>query len=88
MTNRPQQPDEPAMYQIEVQGRLDADRADWFDGMRLRTHTTALGRAITVLVGPVADQAALHGILNRIHALGLTLLHVKRIENLEEDKTS
>ena len=33
----------------------------------------------TVLLGEVADQAALHGILDRVQALGLELIEVRRL---------
>jgi hypothetical protein len=35
---------------------------------------------VTVLAGPVADQAALHGLLARVRDLGLPLLSVRRID--------
>ena len=62
-------------YQIKVKGRLDKKWADWFEGMAI----TYEG-GISILTGPVADQAALHGLLIRIRDLNLTLLSVDRIE--------
>ena len=70
----------PARYEIQVAGRIAAARADWFDGMTLRVKATPDGAALTVLSGPVADQAALFGILNRIRDLGLKLISVTAIE--------
>lgn len=64
-------------YHIRVAGYLDDDFADWFDGLALRHRTDAE----TSLVGPVADQAALHGILARIRDLNLALLSVTRLED-------
>jgi hypothetical protein len=60
-------------YRIRVTGRLDAAWADWFDGLTL-THEDDE----TVLYGVVADQSALHGVLRKIHALGLELVEVRR----------
>ncbi len=65
--------DEPTTYQIQVQGKLNQDWSDWFRGM-----TVAFEGGVTTLAGPVADQAALRGILNRIWDLNLTVLSVTR----------
>jgi hypothetical protein len=62
------------IYSIRVQGHLDQERSGWFDGLAI-THT-ATGE--TILSGPIADQAALHGVLLKIRDLGLSLLEVKR----------
>lgn len=59
-------------YEIRIGGRLGSRWATWFDGMTL---TTAVDGS-TVLSGPVADQAALHGVLARIRDLGLPLIAV------------
>jgi hypothetical protein len=63
-------------YEICVQGQLDPDWAEWFDDFTL-THRV---KGITVLTGPVADQAALHGILNKIRNLGLQLISVNQVD--------
>jgi hypothetical protein len=64
-------------YLIELQGRLDTKWSASFDGMTMTTQTTSAGFKITVLRGMVADQSALHGILNHILAMGLPLLKVE-----------
>ena len=61
-------------YEITVEGILDPRWSAWFDGLQLTSDTA--GR--TVIAGPVADQAALHGLLARIRDLGLPLLAVRR----------
>jgi hypothetical protein len=71
-------PDGPITYQIQVQGRLDEGWSDWFRGLAVVFERTTDGATITTLVGPVADQAALRGVLNRIWDLNLTLLSVTR----------
>ena len=62
-------------YRIKLKGCLDAKWSDWFDQMAISTHG-----GNTILTGPVADQAALHGLLIRIRDLNLTLLSIECIE--------
>jgi hypothetical protein len=68
-------------YRIKLKGRLDPKWSDWFEHMDLSTEG-----GVTVLRGPVSDQAALHGLLIRIRDLNLTLLSVERIEANPEDE--
>lgn len=63
-------------YEVRISGHLDPERAEWFGDMALTVRHTPSGSAITILTGPVADRAALFGILNRIRDLGLTLISV------------
>jgi hypothetical protein len=63
-------------YEIRVQGRLDARWSTWLDGLTL----SQTDDGITVLRGPVTDQAALHGLLNRVRDIGLPLLAVARTD--------
>ena len=68
---RPNADHEPAQqYEIRVSGHLGSRWATWFDGMTL----TAEDDSTTVIRGPVVDQAALHGLLQRLRDLGITLL--------------
>ena len=59
-------------YEIIVKGRLDTRWSDWFEGLML----THLEGQQTLLAGPLPDQAALHGLLERIRDLNLTLISV------------
>jgi len=59
-------------YEIRVEGHLDTRWAAWFDGLDL-THETD---GTTVLHGPVVDQAALHGLLQKVRDLGVPLVSV------------
>ncbi len=68
-----------APYQIQVEGRLRAGWSEWFDGMTVTVDKENDGPTLTTLTGPVADQAALHGLLNRVRDLGLTLVSVQRL---------
>ena len=75
--------DRPAAYRIEVQGCVGKDWADWFDGMEVAVSRQPYGPSITTLVGTVADQAALQGLLSRLYNLGLPLVSVQAIETIE-----
>ena len=68
--------DKPARYEIRVQGNLDQRWSDWFDGFAIEPQVDSE----TLLTGTVADQAALYGILLKLHNLGLPLLSVKRVQ--------
>jgi hypothetical protein len=66
-------------YQLRVQGKLDKSWSDWLDGMAITYEMDSDGSDITTLTGAVIDQAALHGILNRIRDLNISLLSVQLI---------
>jgi hypothetical protein len=68
----------PRVYRIRVEGNLDRKWSDWFDGL---TIVPQAGGDETILIGPIADQAALHGILDKIRDLGLSLLFVQQMES-------
>jgi hypothetical protein len=65
-------------YQIRIRGRL---------GRTMRAAFPALHAAVqgedTLLTGVLPDQAALHGVLTRVEALGLELLEVRRLDRRE-----
>ena len=63
---------EGARYEIRIEGHLDARWAAWFDGLSL-THGT---NGTTVIHGRVVDQAALHGLLQKVRDIGLPLVSV------------
>ena len=64
------------VYEIRVKGNLDLRWSDWFGGFSI----TPVSDEETLLIGSVADQAALHGVLHKIRDLGLPLLTVQRLE--------
>ena len=61
-----------AHYQIRFRGHLDPTWSAWFDGLTI-THEAS---GDTVFAGPLPDQAALYGILEKARNLNLTLLSV------------
>jgi hypothetical protein len=67
---------EQEWYEIQLKGRLAEGWSGWFDGLEV----LALDGGGTLLRGPLADQAALHGVLAQVHALNLALLALRRIE--------
>ena len=67
---------EAGRYAIRLDGHLDPRWEPWFDGLSL----TAEANGTTVISGPSADQAALHGLLGRVRDLGLPLISITRIE--------
>jgi len=68
--------DDPGRYEIRLQGHLDARWAAWFDGLAL----TRDSDGTTIIHGPVADQAALHGLLQKVRDLGLPLVSVTQVQ--------
>ena len=67
---------QPAIYQIRISGHLGCQWAEWFEGLTL----TPEENGDTVLTGPVADQAALYGLLRKVRDLGVSLISVNRVE--------
>jgi hypothetical protein len=69
-------PDGVPRYEIRLKGHLDARWATWFDGMSLTNESDGT----TALRGPVVDQAALHGVLQRLRDVGLPLISVIQLD--------
>ena len=67
--------DDPGRYEIRLKGHLDARWGAWFDGLTL-THDSD---GTTIIHGPVADQAALYGLLQKTRDLGLPLISVNHV---------
>jgi hypothetical protein len=61
-------------YEIHIRGRIPPDQLEEFENLQCAT----VEPAQTVLRGPIPDQAALHGVLIRLHSLGLELLEIRR----------
>ena len=80
-------PTQPKTYQIKAQGQLDESWSEWFDQMTVTVECDSDGLPVTILTGPLVDQAALHGILRRINDLNLPLLSVTQLD-LDEDNSN
>ena len=71
------------VYEIRLKGHLETRWVRWFDGLAI----TLDENGNTLLSGPVADQAALHGILKKVRDVGLPLLSVNSVEpDTKEDR--
>ena len=75
-------PCRPMVYQIRVKGHLSQKWTDWFGGLSIAVDEDG----DTILTGPVADQAALHGLLKKVRNLGMPLLSVIGIETDQPDE--
>lgn len=69
-------------YEIRVEGRIGVSRSDWFDGMCITS-----GPDGTTIAGAVADQSALHGLLDRVHDFGLTVVSVTRVDRDPKERS-
>ena len=68
-------------YEIRIKGHLHARWADWFDGLRLTNGSDGT----TIISGPVLDQAALHGLLQKVRDIGLPLVSVTQVDPDQPD---
>ena len=64
----------PARYEVRVEGVLDSRWSEWFEGLHLQNRSGE-----TILSGTLPDQPALHGILDKVRDLGLTIITVRRL---------
>ncbi|MGE3985656.1 MAG: hypothetical protein AB7G38_15920 [Dehalococcoidia bacterium] len=69
--------DQAGQYEIRLEGHLDSRWSTWFDGLTIDRQSNGS----TVIRGHVADQAALHGLLQRIRDLGVELVSVNRLKS-------
>ena len=69
-------------YEIHVEGHIGASRSEWFDGMHIMS-----GPDSTTIAGEVADQSALHGLLDRVRDFGLTVISVTRVDQHPKEKS-
>jgi hypothetical protein len=74
--------DTPSFYEIRVEGHLSDRWSDWFDGLEILNDPNGE----TILRGSFVDQAALFGVLDKIHALNITLVSVTRMS--PQDRSS
>jgi hypothetical protein len=72
---------EAGRYEIRLEGHLEPRWAAWFDGLTL----TQESDGTTVVHGRVVDQAALHGLLQKVRDVGLPLVSVTRVQAHQTD---
>ena len=68
--------DGAGQYEIRLKGHLQPRWASWFDGLDVANQTDGTA----VISGTVADQSALHGLLQKVRDVGLPLLAVTRVD--------
>lgn len=68
--------DDAEWYEIRLHGHLDPRWSAWFDGLTLTTNSDGT----TAIRGPVADQAALHGLLQKVRDAGLPLISLAPVD--------
>lgn len=68
-------------YEIRLKGHLDLSWSEWLDDMTIIHQDNGE----TLLTGPVADQAALHGVLNRMRDIGIPLISVNPVDETQAD---
>jgi hypothetical protein len=66
----------PPQYVIRIKGHLDSRWATWFDGLTLVNETDGTA----TISGPVVDQAALHGLLQKLRDVGIPLMSLTPIQ--------
>jgi hypothetical protein len=64
----------PARYEVRVDGVLNSRWSQWFEGLQIDHEG---GK--TILSGTLPDQPALHGVLDKVRDLGLTIIAVRRL---------
>jgi len=77
-------PCQPTVYQIRIKGHLSDQWVGWFESLTI----TLVENGDTLLTGPIADQAALFGLLRRVRDLGMQLISVNRVETGNQEKSS
>ena len=71
---------EPAIYRIRIQGILDKNLSDYYGGMSIEHEGDSKQSAMTSMMGKLADQSALIGVLNSLFDIGYPILSVEYLE--------
>lgn len=74
----------PVIYEIRMASHLSPQWMGWFEGLAVSLEEDGN----TLLTGPVADQAALHGLLKKIRDLGIPLVSVVQIQVLDSHQNA
>jgi hypothetical protein len=71
-------PGKPVRYSITVEGSLSENWSGRLGGMKIVIRPRANQKPMTVLSGPLQDQAALFGVLNSLHELHMPIIKVEQ----------
>jgi hypothetical protein len=75
---------EGGFFEIHVKGHLNSQWSDWLEGLEMKL----LDNGEMILFGPIVDQAALMGVLNKLNRLNLTLLSVNKVNRKINKETN
>ncbi len=62
-------------FEIRIKGHLSNEWSEWLEGLEVKL----LDNGEMILSGPIVDQAALMGVLNKLYRLNLALLSVSEV---------
>lgn len=71
----------PTIYEIKIKGHLGFQWEDWFEDATIKWEENGE----TLLICPVVDQAALHGLLKKVRDLGVPLISISPVESDQPD---
>jgi len=74
--NQPTASSETKVYEIHIEGHLDSSWSEWLDGLQVQL----LENGETILFGPILDQSALLGVLNKLGRMNATLISLYEIK--------
>jgi hypothetical protein len=74
--NQPTASSVTKVYEIHIEGHLDSTWSEWLDGLEVQL----LENGETILFGPIVDQSALLGVLNKLGRMNITLISVNKIK--------
>ncbi len=74
-------PSQPMVYEIRVKGHVGRQWTEWFGGLTIALEDDG----VTLLTGPVVDQAAMYGLMKKLSDLGMSLISVNRVEDARTD---
>ena len=71
----------PAIYKIKVEGVLQENWIEKFQGLKISIERSSRGNPVSVLTGKINDQSALSGLLNMLYDYNMTILSVKMLKS-------
>jgi hypothetical protein len=74
--NQPTASSVTKVYEIHIEGHLDSTWSEWLDGLEVQL----LENGETILFGPIVDQSALLGVLNKLGRMNISLISVNEIK--------